>query len=89
MLRYFDRMWKLSAENTKILLQSGLSPKEAEAAAWSATYKQLWEEFSCCYYSCKYFSLSAFCDIDAETLQELYELSRELAGYASPTPLDD
>lgn len=50
--------------------------------AWRYANSELWTEFECCYYSCKVIKLGAFGELEQDTLQEIYELTRELAGAA-------
>ncbi len=86
MKRYYDRRKAIFEEINSDLLKQGTPPKEARDNAWKLTYNNLWAEFGCCYYYCKQFQLSAFTETESfETLQEVYELSRELAP-AGPLP---
>ena len=52
-------------------------PEELKTEAWKLTYKILWAEYHCCYYSCKRMVFTAFND-DSDTLYEIYELVNEL-----------
>ena len=61
-----------SAENLEL--------RQSEAAAWSATYKKLWREFQCCYYTCNGLVFNA---IGEDYIFEIYELAQEIA--APPT----
>lgn len=50
MARYFQMKSKYLEETRKSA--ENLELRQSEAAAWSATYKKLWREFQCCYYTC-------------------------------------
>ena len=76
MRAYFQRRSEILQEEAR----SGLPKGEV----WSNTYKRLWAEFSCCYYYCKCFDLSAFSE--SSDLCEIYELVHELAGMAPDLP---
>lgn len=54
------------------------SDREARKAAWEAVYFHLWDEFNCCYYSCKTFHFTAW--NKQGDLAEVYELTREISG---------
>ena len=54
-----------------------LSYEKALRAAWKDVYYCLWEEFHCCYYSCKTFYFTAW--NEQGTLAEVYELTREIS----------
>ena len=62
-----------------------LRGKEASTEAWKQTYRLLWAEYHCCYYSCKHLIFTAFNE-DADTLHELYELVTEIVSPMSGTP---
>jgi hypothetical protein len=88
---YFQRRHILLEENRKYAQESGLTGKEAINQAWSDTMKQLWKEFHCCYYYCKGFCLSAFDPDEENILEEIYELTREIAaepGNYYPTKIE-
>ena len=87
MRRYFKRRGELFKDHYISELERGLPPVVARKAAWKETYVDLWAEFNCCYYYCKGFVLSAFSEEQEVMLQEVYELSRELAA-AGPQPLE-
>ena len=80
MSAYFACRRELIAAEHQRAQEMGLSPKEAKQQAWKAAYKQLWNEFQCCYYSCKGFQFGAFSDLEQQTMFEIFELTRELAG---------
>lgn len=69
--KYLEETRK-SAENLEL--------RQSEAAAWSATYKKLWREFQCCYYTCNGLVFNA---IGEDYIFEIYELAQEIA--APPT----
>ena len=77
---YFNRRRELVAAEYQNALSSGISVKDAKQQAWGHAYKQLWPEYQCCYYSCKGFQLNAFSELEQETMFEIFELTRELAG---------
>ena len=77
---YFRQMSDLVTEEYQNALNYGLSPKEAKQEAWKRTYRQLWHEFNCCYYSCKGFHFNALSDLDRKTMLDIFELTRELVG---------
>lgn len=75
--KYLEETRK-SAEN--------LDLRQSEAAAWSATYKKLWREFQCCYYSCNGLVFNA---IGEDYIFEIYELAQEIAAPpAIPLPVE-
>ena len=84
MNRFFDRRWELVKEYQQDEREKRESIQEAKKKAWSRAYKELWSEFSCCYYYCKDFVLTAFTDDDKDTLYEIYELVEELAAVPLP-----
>ena len=55
-----------------------ISYREAIKEAWKEVYYILWDEFECCYYSCKVFRFTAW--NDQGDLAEVYELIREISG---------
>ena len=80
--KYYQRRGELAAMHYAKELESGQAPKAAKAQAWKKAYHDLWAEFGCCYYYCKYFALSAFSTEAQIDLQEIYELVQELAAPA-------
>ena len=62
------------------------SRKEAAASAWDATYKSLWREFGCCYYSCRGLLFNA---IEEDYIFEIYELAQEIAAAPVILPPDE
>lgn len=85
MQNYYERRSELFKDNYISELERGKPLKEARAEAWRTTYKDLWAEFQCCFYYCKYFVLSGFSYNDVD-VWEIYELSREIAAPPSPLP---
>lgn len=83
MENYFERRSELFKDHYISQLETNKQPKEARTDAWSQTYKDLWAEFQCCFYYCKYFVLSSFSYNDVD-VWEIYELAREIA--APPVP---
>ena len=79
MLKYFSRKTELLQEERNRLLANGETAQTATKKAWNYAYNQLWTEFGCCYYSCKVIELGAFGELEQDILQEIYELTRELA----------
>ena len=55
-----------------------LTYKQAICSAWDYIYSRLWDEFQCCYYSCKTFHFTAW--NKQGDLAEVYELTREISG---------
>lgn len=82
MQHYYDRRREIVQANYKSQLEDGKSEDEAMKAAWKDTYKDLWAEFGCCYYYCKYFVFSSFSYNDVD-VWEIYELAREIAAPAA------
>ena len=80
MRAYFSRRSELVTQEYTNTLKEHLSPKEAKQKAWERAYERLWPEFHCCYYSCKGFQFNAFSDLERETMLDIFELTRELAG---------
>lgn len=78
MARYFQMKSKYLEEARKSV--ENLELRQSEAAAWSATYKKLWREFQCCYYTCNGLVFNA---IGEDYIFEIYELAQEIA--APPT----
>ena len=83
---YYDRRSEIFAEEYELALMGtrfrGEPPAAAIKEAWGETYKRLWQEFECCYYYCKCFTLSAFSEEYGADLQEVYELAQEIADEA-------
>ena len=78
---YYERRRELAATNYAEELAAGLGPKEAKQKAWKNAYRTLWAEYGCCYYYCKYFTLTAFSTEEVKAdVQEVYELVQELAA---------
>ena len=69
--RMAEYFWRKSE-----LLKAWETP--APEDVWKQIMKQLWNEFNCCYYSCKSFSLNAFDPQISGCLFEIQELTREL-----------
>lgn len=78
MARYFQMKSKYLEETRKNA--ENLELRQSEAAAWSATYKKLWREFQCCYYTCNGLVFNA---IGEDYIFEIYELAQEIT--APPT----
>ena len=87
LLDYYERRRKIFAEEYAASLVGisfrGEPPAAARKEAWKETYKRLWQEYGCCYYYCKCFTLSAFSEEYGADLCEVYELAQELAEEAS------
>lgn len=79
---YYQRRATINAELYQEALSKGDPPRVAKEKAWADTYKALWEEFHCCYYYCKCFTLNALSEDYQQELWEVYELSQELAAGA-------
>lgn len=80
---YFERRSELFKGNYISELERGLPPGVARKAAWKETYADLWAEFNCCFYYCKYFTLTEFSYNDVD-VREIYELVTEIAAAAPP-----
>ena len=81
--RYLQKKNEYLNEGKEIA--AGLTGKEATAAAWDFTYKQLWREFQCCYYSCRGLLFNA---LEEDYIFEIYELAQEIAAAPVPLPPD-
>ena len=66
--------------------EAGKTGTEAAASAWDATYKSLWREFGCCYYSCRGL---LFNTIGEDYIFEIYELAQEIAAAPVIPPPDE
>ncbi len=66
--------------------KAGKVGKESVAAAWDATYKSLWREFGCCYYTCRGLLFNA---IEEDYIFEIYELAQEIAAAPVILPPDE
>ena len=78
-LEYFNRRSELLEELTWQLLKQNkiMSYDDARRVAWQNVYPYMWEEFHCCYYSCKTFHFTAW--TEQGNLAEVYELTREIS----------
>ena len=76
---YFNRRSELLEELTWQLLKQNkiMSYDDARRVAWQNVYPYMWEEFHCCYYSCKTFHFTAW--TEQGNLAEVYELTREIS----------
>jgi hypothetical protein len=81
MARYFKKRNKLLRQGRESA--DFLEIQQGESRAWDATYKKLWREFNCCYYSCRGL---VFNGIGEDYFFEIYELAQEIAAKAV-TPL--
>ncbi len=81
---YYSRRSQLFAEYNRQFKLQMKEDKAARNAAWKETYKDLWSEFSCCYYYCKHFSLSAFTEQDKDDLYQVYELVQKIRDAVNP-----
>lgn len=84
MKEYLLRKSELLKENREAAVASGVPALEINSLVWEQTMKQLWAEYSCCYYSCKSFSFNAFDPEISGCLFEIQELTREMIA---PPPL--
>ena len=85
-LAYNTRKYQVYQDQLQaIKAATQLRGKEASTEAWKQTYRLLWAEYHCCYYSCKHLIFTAFNE-DADTLHELYELVTEIVSPISGTP---
>lgn len=83
MARYFQKRDKHLRRARKSAADLELAKQETDA--WSATYKKLWREFHCCYYSCSGLLFNA---IGEDYIFEIYELAWEIAAAAVIPPPD-
>lgn len=65
--------------------KAGKKGKEAVLDAWDTTFKSLWREFGCCYYSCRGLLFNA---IEEDYIFEIYELAQEIAATHTVLPPD-
>lgn len=65
--------------------KAGKKGKEAVLDAWDTTFKSLWREFGCCYYSCRGLLFNA---IEEDYIFEIYELAQEIAAAHTVLPPD-
>ena len=77
MAQYFQKKHEYFEVAMLAAEEAGKTGKEAAVAAWDATYKSLWREFGCCYYSCRGL---IFNGIGEEYIFEIYELAQEIAA---------
>lgn len=84
MAEYFRRRSELLTINKELAQAADTPAHEVNSVAWKQTMKQLWSEYSCCYYSCKSFSFNAFDPEISGCLFEIQELTREMIA---PPPL--
>lgn len=86
MAQYFQKKSEHLKQGKEIAAAADLTGKEATAAAWDFTYKQLWREFQCCYYSCRGLLFNA---IGEDYVFEIYELAQEIAAAPVIIPPDE
>ena len=65
--------------------KAGKKGKEAVLDAWDTTFKSLWREFGCCYYSCRGLLFNV---IEEDYIFEIYELAQEIAAAPVILPPD-
>ena len=75
MERYFQKREKYLRKKRKSARD--LELQDGEDRAWTVTYKKLWREFGCCYYSCRGL---LFNGIGEDYIFEIYELAQEIAA---------
>lgn len=76
---YFKRRSELVDSLTIDIVRANkkISYDEARREAWQDVYRILWDEFKCCYYSCKTFHFTAW-NVQGD-LAEVYELTRQIS----------
>lgn len=84
MERYFQKKKKFLRQMRKSAKK--LELQNGEATAWDVTYKKLWREFGCCYYSCRGLLFNA---IEEDYIFEIYELAQEIAAAPVILPPDE
>ena len=86
MAQYFQKKREYLEVARLAAEEAGKTGKEAAASAWDATYKSLWREFGCCYYSCRGLLFNA---IGEDYIFEIYELAQEIAAAPVILPPDE
>ena len=86
MAQYFQKKREYLEVARLAAEEAGKTGREATAAAWDATYKSLWREFGCCYYSCRGLLFNA---IGEDYIFEIYELAQEIAAAPVILPPDE
>ena len=81
---YFQKREQYLRKNRKGAQR--LELRNGEATAWDVTYKKLWREFGCCYYSCRGLLFNA---IEEDYIFEIYELAQEIAAAPVILPPDE
>lgn len=77
--KYMARRKELVKEYTHEAHSLGMEDdREISTYAWGKTFKSLWEEFHCCFYSCSSLMLSAIGD----EVEEIFELIDEIVEVA-------
>lgn len=86
MAQYFQKKSEYLEVARLAAEEAGKAGKEAAASAWDVTYKKLWREFGCCYYSCRGLLFNA---IKEDYIFEIYELAQEIAAAPVILPPDE
>ena len=77
MAQYFQKKREYFEVAMLAAEKAGKKGKEAVLDAWDTTFKSLWREFGCCYYSCRGLLFNA---IEEDYIFEIYELAQEIAA---------
>lgn len=78
MSAYFSRRSALISHYQTEGEKAKIPAKELKNFAFSLAIKALWEEYHCCYYTCKTFLFSAWEDDEEPFFQEVVELTQDL-----------
>ena len=74
-LPQMHQYWK---RHTELLNEWRIKCKGNESAAWSATRKQMWQEYQCCYYRCKCLTINGIGNEEINTILDLVDEILEL-----------
>lgn len=77
MEEYFRRRGELQREYYRELVHT-LHPADAKNEAYRRAYRDLWDEYSCCFYYCKALSLGLNFEQYADEVFQIYELVDEI-----------
>ena len=78
MSAYFSRRSALISHYQTEGEKAKIPAKELKNFAFSLAIKALWEEYHCCYYTCKTFLFSAWEDDEEPFFQEVLELAQDI-----------
>ena len=78
MTEYFSRKSALIAHYQTEGVELQIPDKELKNYAFRMAIKELWQEYHCCYYTCKTFLFSAWEDDEEPFFQEVVELTQDI-----------